>query len=128
MLDANRVEAATLLAEADALLLDLPGAVGAAASTNRVRRWLAANDSRQVAGPASLTTAELRVLQMLPTYLSIREIAERFDVSRNTVKSHTLAIYRKLGTSSRRGAVEIAVAAGLLDTLAPSVLQALGQT
>ena len=36
-------------------------------------------------------------------------------VSRNTVKSQTIAIYRKLGTSSRSGAVEIAVAAGLVE-------------
>ena len=66
-------------------------------------------------GPSSLTTAELRVLQLLPTHLSIGEIADRLYVSRNTVKSQTIAIYRKLGTSSRSGAVEIAVAAGLVE-------------
>ena len=31
------------------------------------------------------------------------------------MKSQTIAIYRKLGTSSRSGAVALAVAAGLLD-------------
>jgi hypothetical protein len=41
---------------------------------------------------------------------------DRLYVSRNTVKSQTIAIYRKLGTSSRSGAVEIAVAAGLVET------------
>jgi LuxR family transcriptional regulator, maltose regulon positive regulatory protein len=55
------------------------------------------------------------VLQLLPTHLSFAEIADRLYVSRNTVKSQTIAIYRKLGTSSRGGAVKIAVAAGLLD-------------
>jgi LuxR family maltose regulon positive regulatory protein len=48
----------------------------------------------------------------------VAEIADRLYVSRNTVKSQTIAIYRKLGTSSRGGAVEIAVAAGLLDAAA----------
>ena len=61
-----------------------------------------------------LTTAELRVLQFLPTHLSVAEIADRLYVSRNTVKSQTIAIYRKLGASSRTGAVELATAAGLL--------------
>ncbi len=66
-------------------------------------------------GPRSLTTAELRVLRLLPTHLSIAEIADRLYVSRNTVKSQAIAIYRKLGTSSRSGAVRAASAAGLLD-------------
>ena len=58
------------------------------------------------------------MLQLLPTHLSIAEIADRLYVSRNTVKSQTIAIYRKLGTSSRSGAVEIAAAAGLLGDVA----------
>jgi LuxR family maltose regulon positive regulatory protein len=66
-------------------------------------------------GPSSLTTAELRVLQLLPTHLSVAEIADHLYVSRNTVKSQTIAIYRKLGTSSRSRAVDIAVGAGLLQ-------------
>jgi DNA-binding CsgD family transcriptional regulator len=36
-------------------------------------------------------------------------------VSRNTVKSHVAAIYRKLGATSRSGAVEHARRTGLLD-------------
>jgi len=62
-----------------------------------------------------LTTAELRVLQLLPTHLSIAALADRLYVSRNTVKSQTIAIYRKLGTSSRSGAVEVALELGLLE-------------
>lgn len=63
----------------------------------------------------SLTTAELRVLQHLPSHLSLVEIADRLFVSRNTVKSQTVAIYRKLGVRSRSGAVEVAGRGGLLD-------------
>jgi ATP/maltotriose-dependent transcriptional regulator MalT len=66
-------------------------------------------------GPSSFTTAELRVLQYLPTYLTLGEIADRLYVSRNTVKSQTIAIYRKMGTSSRAGAVRVAHANGLID-------------
>jgi LuxR family maltose regulon positive regulatory protein len=60
------------------------------------------------------------VLQVLPTHLSLAEIAARLYVSRNTIKAQTIAIYRKLGTSSRSGAVELARAAGLLETTSPS--------
>jgi LuxR family maltose regulon positive regulatory protein len=57
----------------------------------------------------------LRVLQYLPTHLSVGEIAERLYLSRNTVKTHTVAIYRKLGTTTRSGAVDVARTAGLID-------------
>ena len=68
------------------------------------------------AGPWALTTAELRLLAYLPTHLTFREIADRLFVSTHTVKSQAMAIYGKLGVSSRRGAIEQAVEAGLLDT------------
>jgi LuxR family maltose regulon positive regulatory protein len=73
----------------------------------------AANDAF-TARSWSLTTAELRVVQYLPTNLSLAEIATRLYVSRNTVKSHAAAIYRKLGTTSRADAVDMARAAGLI--------------
>jgi ATP/maltotriose-dependent transcriptional regulator MalT len=67
-----------------------------------------------VTGPASLTTAELRVLQLLPTHLSFREMAHGLHVSANTVKTHAHAVYRKLDASSRSEAVVRAREAGLL--------------
>jgi LuxR family maltose regulon positive regulatory protein len=63
----------------------------------------------------ALTPAELRIVQYLPTNLSLVDIAKRVYVSRNTVKSHTNAIYRKLGTTSRAEAVDRARAAGLIS-------------
>jgi len=45
------------------------------------------------------------VLRMLGGTLSLREIGNELYVSANTVKTHTQAIYRKLGVSSRREAV-----------------------
>ena len=67
-----------------------------------------------LAGVGSLTTAELRVLRLLPTHFSFHEIAERLRVSPNTVKTHSHAIYRKLDASSRSEAVANATRAGLL--------------
>jgi len=68
-----------------------------------------------LAGPASLTTAELRVLRFLPSHLSFREIAGRLHVSANTVKTQAHAVYRKLDASSRSAAVARARTIGLLD-------------
>jgi LuxR family maltose regulon positive regulatory protein len=68
-----------------------------------------------VAGPSSLTAAEIRVLGLLPYYLSFKEIAQRLGVKATTVKTHALSIYGKLGVSTRGEAVEIAVQAGLLE-------------
>jgi LuxR family transcriptional regulator, maltose regulon positive regulatory protein len=68
-----------------------------------------------LAGSSSLTAAELRVLPLLPTYLSFQEIADRLLISRNTVKTHAMSIYGKLWASSRGEAVERAVELGLLE-------------
>ena len=56
-------------------------------------------------GASSLTAAELRLLPLLPTHLSFREIGERLYLSKNTVKTQAYSVYRKLGVSSRSGAV-----------------------
>jgi LuxR family maltose regulon positive regulatory protein len=66
--------------------------------------------------PASLTTAELRILGFLPTHLSFREIAEQTYVSANTVKTQANAVYRKLDVSCRSEAVARAHDLGLIDT------------
>jgi LuxR family maltose regulon positive regulatory protein len=64
---------------------------------------------------SSLTPAERRLLPLLATHLSFREIGERLFVSRNTVKTQAIAVYRKFGVSSRSAAIERAVALGLID-------------
>ncbi len=69
----------------------------------------------------ALTAAELRVVQYLPTNLSLAEIATQLFVSRNTVKSHAAAIYRKLGTTSRTEAVDRARGAGLIAETSPVI-------
>jgi LuxR family maltose regulon positive regulatory protein len=62
-----------------------------------------------------MTAAELRVLRFLPTHLSFREIAERTQVSANTVKTQANAVYRKFGVACRSDAVARARTCGLLD-------------
>jgi DNA-binding NarL/FixJ family response regulator len=61
-----------------------------------------------------LTAAEQGVLAYLPTNFTFAAIAEERFVSRNTVKSHAISIYRKLGVSSRHDAVVVARELGLL--------------
>jgi LuxR family transcriptional regulator, maltose regulon positive regulatory protein len=60
------------------------------------------------------TKAELAVLRLLATDLTVRQIGEELFLSPNTVRSHTRALYRKLGVSSRTDAVARAAALGLL--------------
>ena len=55
---------------------------------------------------AKLTPAELRLLPLLATHLSFREIAEQLEVSRNTVKTQAISIYRKLGVHGRSEAIK----------------------
>jgi LuxR family transcriptional regulator, maltose regulon positive regulatory protein len=64
---------------------------------------------------STLTAAELRLLPLLTTHLSFREIAERLFVSRNTVKSQAISVYRKLDASSRSEAIQRALELGLVD-------------
>ena len=70
-------------------------------------------------GASTLTAAELRVLALLPYYLSFADIGARLGVRATTIKSHALSIYGKLGASSRPEAVELAIEAGLLEPFLP---------
>ena len=65
--------------------------------------------------PVELTPAEHRVLEQLATHRTLAEIGDHLYVSRNTVKTHTVSIYRKLLVSGRSAAVERAIELNLLD-------------
>jgi LuxR family maltose regulon positive regulatory protein len=88
------------------------GAVGE--DLEQLRQQLAGAVST-LAGSSALTTAELRILLLLPTYLSFQQIADRLHIARNTVKTHVMAIYGKLWATSRAEAVTRAVELGLLE-------------
>ena len=64
---------------------------------------------RDVKGPIdALTDREREVLRLLPSRLTLREIASELYVSQNTLKFHLRAIYRKLDVASRAEAVDSA--------------------
>jgi LuxR family transcriptional regulator, maltose regulon positive regulatory protein len=67
------------------------------------------------AGSATLTTAELRILPLLMTHLTLASIADRLFLSRHTVKSQVWSIYRKLDVHTRDDAVARARELNLLD-------------
>jgi LuxR family transcriptional regulator, maltose regulon positive regulatory protein len=69
-------------------------------------------------GGSGLTHAELRLLPLLSTHLSFREIGERLFVSRNTIKTQAISVYRKLGVSSRSDAITRAGELGLVEAAA----------
>ena len=62
-----------------------------------------------------LSSAQLSVLRLLVSDLTIRQIAGELFLSPNTVRTHTRAIYRKLGVRSRADAVARAETASLLS-------------
>ncbi|HEX5882756.1 MAG TPA: LuxR C-terminal-related transcriptional regulator [Actinomycetota bacterium] len=64
-------------------------------------------------GVSSLTKAELRLVPLLSTHLSFREISEQLTVSPHTVKTQAISVYRKLGVASRSQAVQRAQKLGL---------------
>jgi LuxR family maltose regulon positive regulatory protein len=80
-----------------------------------IRAQIATTGENASGWASTLTAAELRLLPLLTTHLSFREIAERLFVSRNTVKTQAISVYRKLDASSRSEAIARAVELGLVD-------------
>ena len=70
----------------------------------------------RVPSAMALSKAEMRVLQLLPTHLSLGEIGDELHTSRNTVKTHVAAVYRKLHCSTRSEAVDKGADLALLRT------------
>jgi LuxR family maltose regulon positive regulatory protein len=103
-----------LLREIDDVLLRRPGLGALVDEVRRFRELTAATTTVAMPHEAPLTPAELRVLPYLQTHLKIAEVAQRLQVSRNTVASEVSSIYRKLGVSSRGEAVVQATLLGLL--------------
>jgi LuxR family maltose regulon positive regulatory protein len=65
-------------------------------------------DARSQSAGSELSGAERRILRLLVTNLTLREIGDELCLSLNTVKTHTHSIYKKLGASSRAEAVDAA--------------------
>jgi LuxR family maltose regulon positive regulatory protein len=105
--------ARTMLREIDALLRRQPDLGTLPKQVEELRASLRAMRAT-APGASTLTTAELRVIPYLGTHLSFRAIGQRLYVSQHTVKSHAMAVYRKLNVTSRSEAVERARELGLL--------------
>jgi LuxR family maltose regulon positive regulatory protein len=111
---ADPAGASSAVAEAERILHRRPGLGVLTEQTAELRRR-SAESAQALAGPSTLTPAELRVLPMLSTHLMFEEIAQRLHVSRHTVKTQVVSIYGKLGVSSRGEAVDRAIEIGLLE-------------
>jgi LuxR family maltose regulon positive regulatory protein len=112
---ADPATANRLLAELDELLSRYPQLAFLAAAVDSLRADTETLDDAARGSGQPLTGAELRLVPYLATHLSFREIARRLYVSRNTVKTQAISIYRKLGVSSRSEAVERAADLALVD-------------
>ena len=64
---------------------------------------------------ARITFREMDVLLLLNQRLTNKEIAHALGISRDTVRQHTVNIYRKLGVNNRRQAIVQANEMGLME-------------
>jgi ATP/maltotriose-dependent transcriptional regulator MalT len=106
-----------LLTRAREMLEPLPDPGAGLDRLERTEKTLRLRAARRDTASASfweLSERELAVLRLLASRLSQREIAAELYVSFNTVKTHTRAIFRKLGVASRAEAVARARELGLL--------------
>lgn len=108
----DQAGAAAVLRQADDILQQRPNLGNLPVLAGQLRSQLAKISTGAV-GASSLTAAELRLLPLLSTHLSFREVGERLYVSTNTVKTQAYSAYRKLGVSSRSEAVTRAHELGL---------------
>ena len=107
--------ARTLTREAIEFLPLVPDAESLRTRLSALEQTTGADDVPVGVLVSPMTPAEMRVLRYLPTHLTFAAIAHELFVSRNTVKTQAISIYRKLDVSSRGPAVATARGLGLLD-------------
>ena len=107
--------ARTLMQEVNELFGHRPGLGNLAGEAQALRDRLANESGSSAPGASSLTAAELRLLPILSTHLSFAEIAAEVSLSRHTINSQAMSIYRKLGVGSRSQAVTRSRELGLLE-------------
>jgi LuxR family maltose regulon positive regulatory protein len=112
---ADTAAARTLMREIDELLRRRPGMGNLVGQAEALRAQLSTQHGSAGAGASALTAAELRLLPLLSTHLSLPEIAQELFLSRNTIKTQATSIYRKLGAASRSQAVTRSRELGLLE-------------
>jgi LuxR family transcriptional regulator, maltose regulon positive regulatory protein len=102
------------LRDAEGILRRRPRLGTLGARTEELRRRLGTRQAAGKPGP-TLTAAELRILPLLLTHLSLAGIADRLVLSRYTVKAQVGSMYQKLGVHTRDAAVDRARGLGLLE-------------
>jgi LuxR family transcriptional regulator, maltose regulon positive regulatory protein len=112
---ADPAGARTLAREIDEILRRRPGLGILGDQAGALRDQLAEEHDSATPGASALTAAELRLLPLLATHLSFPQIGEELFLSRNTIKSQAVSIYRKLGVAARNPAVTRARELGLLE-------------
>jgi LuxR family maltose regulon positive regulatory protein len=110
------VAARTVLTETERVIELRPDLGVLATEARELGDRVEASSGSSGAWAMSLTRAELRLLPYLATHLTFPEIASRLFISRNTVKTEAVSIYRKLSASSRSEAMERAIEVGLLES------------
>ena len=108
------VKARATAGEARKIVDRIPSAGALPTRLAEVEKRLRIAASRSLPDSDVPSEAEVRVLRLLATSLSQRQIAGELYISLNTVKTHTKALYQKLGTSSREETVSRARELGLL--------------
>ena len=109
-------EGAERLVEEARMILGVKPKLGVlSAAVDELAAEVLAMPAAEAGRSSGLTAAELRLLPLLTTHLSFREIGQRLFVSRNTIKTQAISVYRKLGVSSRSEAIERASELGLVE-------------
>ncbi|MFL6064681.1 MAG: LuxR C-terminal-related transcriptional regulator [Friedmanniella sp.] len=101
------LRAGQLLTEANQVMSRFPDGMDAMRARLAAARAALRNPHPANSVGAPLTDRETDILRLLQGPLSLTEIAATLYLSPNTVKTHTQAIYRKLGARSRTEAVRI---------------------
>ena len=112
---ADLAGARTLMGEIDEILRRRPNLGTLVAEAKALRARLGREHGPSVPGASALTAAELRLLPMLATHLSVSEIAAELFLSPHTIKSQMKSIYRKLDSTSRTQTITRARELGLLE-------------
>jgi LuxR family transcriptional regulator, maltose regulon positive regulatory protein len=110
----DRAGARMVLAEARTILERYPDAGIFPELLERQERKLRARKRRDGQLDGELTERELDVLRLLGGESSVRQIAQSLYVAPSTVRTQVKSVYRKLGVSSRKEAVEEAHVRGLI--------------
>ena len=87
--------AKTLLAEIDDIFDRRPDLGVLAEQTEALRAAIDTMPMLDYGKGSNLTAAEMRLMPFLPTHLSFREIGDRLHLSRNTIKTQAISIYRE---------------------------------